>query len=118
MKNNTIGDLRPITLPEPDFDRCGTVFEALKMRRTSRAIRDEKIPLQILSDILWAAQGINRVEGPFVCAFTVPLFLNPEPNSVSSTPSPRIPAAPKKVNQVSSRLISSSLSWYTKNLSR
>ncbi len=45
MKNSTIGDLQPITLPEPVFERCGTVFEALKMRRTSRAISDKKIPL-------------------------------------------------------------------------
>jgi hypothetical protein len=65
MKKSMIGDLQPITLPEPVFDRCGTVFESLKMRRTSREISDEKISPQILSDILWAAQGINRVQGPF-----------------------------------------------------
>jgi hypothetical protein len=65
MKNSKRGDLQPITLPEPVFDRCGTIFEALKMRRTSRAISDKMIPLQILSDILWAAQGVNRVHGPF-----------------------------------------------------
>jgi nitroreductase len=65
MKRSMIGDMEPITLPEPAFGRCGTVFEALKMRRTSRAISDDKISLQILSDILWAAQGINRVQGPF-----------------------------------------------------
>ena len=65
MKNSTIGDLQPIQLPEPVFDRCRTLFEALKMRRTSRCISDKKISLQILSDILWAAQGVNRVQGPF-----------------------------------------------------
>lgn len=65
MKNSKIRDLEPINLPEPVFDRCGTVFEALKMRRTSRAISDKTISLQILSDILWAAQGVNRVKGPF-----------------------------------------------------
>ena len=65
MKNNPIGDLQPIKLPAPVFDRCGTVFEALKMRRTSRSISDKKISLQVLSDILWAAQGVNRVHGPF-----------------------------------------------------
>ena len=65
MKNNVIGDLQPITLPEPVFDRCGTVFEALKLRRTCRSISDKKISLQILSDILWAAQGVNRIHGPF-----------------------------------------------------
>jgi nitroreductase len=57
--------MNTITLPEPVFDRCKTFFEALKMRRTCRSIRDERISLQVLSDILWAATGINRVQGPF-----------------------------------------------------
>ena len=65
MKNKTIGVLKPITLPQPLFDQCGTVFEALKMRRTCRSISDKKISLQLLSDILWAAQGVNRTQGPF-----------------------------------------------------
>jgi nitroreductase len=65
MENSAIGDMQPIALPEPVFDGCGTVFEALKLRRTCRSISDKKIPLQILSDILWAAQGVNRVKGPF-----------------------------------------------------
>jgi len=65
MKKSTTEDLRPIKLSKPVFAHCSTVFEALKMRRTSRSICDKKIPLQILSDILWAAQGINRVQGPF-----------------------------------------------------
>jgi len=65
VKKSPIKDLQPITLPEPVFHQCLTVFEALKIRKTSRAIADRKIPLQILSDILWAAQGINRINGPF-----------------------------------------------------
>ena len=67
MKKSAIRDLPPIPLPEPVFDRCLTVFEALKVRKTSRTISDGKISLQILSDILWAAQGINRIkeQGPF-----------------------------------------------------
>jgi SagB-type dehydrogenase family enzyme len=65
MNKSPIRELQPISLPEPIFDRCLTVFEALKARRTSRAISGKKIALQILSDILWAAQGVNRVKGPF-----------------------------------------------------
>jgi hypothetical protein len=65
VKRSTTGDLQPIQLLEPVFERCGTVFEALKLRRTSRDISDKNISLQILSDILWAAQGVNRVQGPF-----------------------------------------------------
>lgn len=65
MNKSPIGDFKPIALPEPVFDRCKTVFEALKARRTSRDISGKKISLQILSDILWAAQGVNRLKGPF-----------------------------------------------------
>ena len=65
MKDNAIGNLRLIQLPEPVFNQCSTLFEALKLRRTCRSISDKKIPMQILSDILWAAQGVNRIHGPF-----------------------------------------------------
>jgi len=65
MKENTKTDMQPITLLKPAFDRCTTVFEALSTRRTSRTIGGKPIPLQALSDILWAAQGVNRAEGPF-----------------------------------------------------
>ena len=65
MKNTKIKDLQLIALPKPLFDRSGTVFEALKTRSTSRTIGAKPIPLQILSDILWAAQGVNRLAGPF-----------------------------------------------------
>lgn len=59
-------DLRPIILPAPVFDGCLTVFEALEVRRTTRDIDTEPISQQVLSDILWAAQGVNRdKEGPF-----------------------------------------------------
>jgi nitroreductase len=65
MKKSTTGNMQSITLPEPAFEQRGTLFEALKERRTSRSIKAKKIPLQLLSDILWAAQGVNRLQGPF-----------------------------------------------------
>jgi len=65
MKNNDNIGIQPIKLPAPRFDGGGTVFEALKKRSTSRTIGDKKISMQILSDILWAAAGINRQTGPF-----------------------------------------------------
>ena len=65
MKKSKADDLKPIPLPRPVFERCPTTFEALKLRRTSRAISGRAIPLEILSDIIWAAAGVNRVKGPF-----------------------------------------------------
>jgi nitroreductase len=65
MKNCAIGERQTTPLPDPVFNGCVTVFEALKMRRTCRAFKDKKISMQVLSDILWAAQGVNRAQGPF-----------------------------------------------------
>ena len=58
-------NLEPIALPVPVFGGCLTLLDALKMRCTSRNINAEKISLKALSDILWAAQGVNRSKGPF-----------------------------------------------------
>ncbi len=65
MKKSKDVDMKPIELPQPVFDHPMTVFKALTLRRTSRTISDKEISLQQLSDILWAAQGVNRLKGPF-----------------------------------------------------
>jgi nitroreductase len=65
MENSQADQIQPIDLPQPVFNHCVNVFEALKSRRTFRAIGAKPISLQLLADILWAAQGINRVQGPF-----------------------------------------------------
>ena len=41
------------------------MLEALKARRTIREISGKEISVQVLSDLLWAAFGINRKKGPF-----------------------------------------------------
>ena len=65
MKNKDDAGIQPIKLPVPLFQVCGTFLDALKQRRTSRSINGKKISRQKLSDILWAAAGINRQQGPF-----------------------------------------------------
>ena len=57
-------DLEPITLVEPEKDGGTTVLAALWERKTNRNIRDEPLPPQVLSNLLWAAWGINREHGP------------------------------------------------------
>lgn len=39
-------------------------MEALRARRTTREIAPDKLPVQTLSNLLWAAFGVNRAEGP------------------------------------------------------
>jgi nitroreductase len=65
MRKKPTRDLEAIVLLPPLFRRAGSLSKALNTRRTSRSISDRPIPLQILSDLLWAAQGVNRPKGPF-----------------------------------------------------
>ena len=58
-------NLVPIELPRPTFDRRTSVLNALRKRKTIREISDKKLPLQVLSNLLWAACGVNRKTGPF-----------------------------------------------------
>jgi SagB-type dehydrogenase family enzyme len=54
-----------IKLPKPTFSRSTSVFKALQQRKTFREISDKKLSLQVLSNLLWAAYGVNRKKGPF-----------------------------------------------------
>jgi len=58
-------DLQPITLPKPEKDGGKTVLAALQERRTIRDISEEKLPPQVLSNLLWAAFGVNRETAAF-----------------------------------------------------
>lgn len=51
-----------LRLPEPQTAGGRPLMEALKDRKTSRAFSDTPLPMQELSDLLWAAFGINRPE--------------------------------------------------------
>ncbi len=52
-------DLKPIQLPEPKLDPSKSLAQALKDRKTTRAYGGD-VPQQTLSNLLWAACGINR----------------------------------------------------------
>jgi hypothetical protein len=49
----------------PQTDGGKSVLAALKERKTNRNIRDEKLSPQMLSNLIWAAWGVNRTNGPF-----------------------------------------------------
>jgi hypothetical protein len=63
--SNSVKDLQPITLPKPQTDGGKSVLAALWERRTNRNISAEKLPPQMLSNLLWAAFGVNREKGSF-----------------------------------------------------
>lgn len=58
-------ELSPIALPKPEKDGGKSVLAALWERKTTRDISPEKLSPQMLSNLLWAAFGINRESGPF-----------------------------------------------------
>ncbi|MFN3746289.1 MAG: nitroreductase family protein [Hyphomicrobiaceae bacterium] len=49
-------------LPPPQTDGGKPLMQALKQRRTSRQFAERPLAPQVLSDLLWAAWGINRPE--------------------------------------------------------
>ncbi|GKT10889.1 nitroreductase family protein [Desulforhabdus sp. TSK] len=52
-----------IQLPAPQTTGGKPLMEALKDRKTTRTFSDEKLSMQTLSNLLWAAFGINRPDG-------------------------------------------------------
>ncbi|HNY78135.1 MAG: SagB/ThcOx family dehydrogenase [Sedimentisphaerales bacterium] len=58
-------ELTPIALPHPEVEGGKSVLAALLARRTNREISDRRLPDQVLSNLLWAAFGVNRASGSF-----------------------------------------------------
>lgn len=51
-----------VQLPVPELHRGKPLMEALALRASSRSYSSKEIPLQELSNMLWAGFGINRPE--------------------------------------------------------
>lgn len=55
-------ELKPIKLPQPELNKGKLLMQALKDRKSTRKYRNGNISHQTLSNLLWAAFGINRPE--------------------------------------------------------
>jgi hypothetical protein len=53
-------ELKPIQLPKPEISAGMPLMQALARRQTTRAFLDKPLPPQTLSNLLWAAFGVNR----------------------------------------------------------
>lgn len=53
----------PLKLNAPNRDRGTSVMKALENRQSIREYAPEQLSRQDLSDLLWAANGINRADG-------------------------------------------------------
>ena len=52
----------PMKLPQPQLEKGMPLMQALHARKSTREFSAEKLPAQALSDLLWAAFGVNRPE--------------------------------------------------------
>jgi SagB-type dehydrogenase family enzyme len=53
---------KAVQLPPPDMSGGRPLMQALRERASSRSFSLEKLPLRLVSNLLWAAFGINRPE--------------------------------------------------------
>jgi len=53
-------ELKPIKLLSPQKDGGKPLMQVLNERKSQREYSDKELPLQVLSNMLWAAWGINR----------------------------------------------------------
>ena len=60
LKGNTV---TTIFLPPPEKSGGLPLMEALAKRQSSRDFAPDPLPVQLLSDLLWAAYGMNRADG-------------------------------------------------------
>ena len=67
-----------IVLPKVDLNAGKPLMQCFALRRSSRNFADKKLPLQMISEILFAADGINRPDGHK----TVPTALNKQNQTV------------------------------------
>jgi len=54
--------LKPVELPVPQTTGGMSLMQALRARHSTREFSSRKLPLQVLSNLLWAAFGVNRPE--------------------------------------------------------
>ena len=53
-------DLTPIKLPAPDMKGGKPLMQCLKDRKTDRSFSTKRLPVEVISNLLWAACGITR----------------------------------------------------------
>ena len=55
-------ELLPIKLPPPNLNSGKSLMQSLQARKSSRDFSTKKLPVEVLSNLLWAACGINGPE--------------------------------------------------------
>ena len=59
----TAQELKSIALPAPQTGGGRPLMQVLRERKSTREFSSEKLSPQVLSNLLWAAWGVNREDG-------------------------------------------------------
>jgi SagB-type dehydrogenase family enzyme len=62
MTTSWAAELLTIKLPPPNLNSGKSLMQSLQARKSSRDFSTKKLPVDVLSNLLWAANGINRME--------------------------------------------------------
>jgi SagB-type dehydrogenase family enzyme len=60
LSSSIAADPSPIKLLRPDLKGGKSLMQSLQERETSRSFSTKKLPIKVLSNLMWAAYGINR----------------------------------------------------------
>lgn len=66
-------EIKTIKLLAPQIESGKPLMQALKERRSLREFSPKELPLPVISDLLWAANGINRLDSGY---HTAPTAMN------------------------------------------
>jgi hypothetical protein len=58
-------EIKTIVLPPPEKEGGKSLLSSLLDRKTTRSISSKELPLQVISNLLWAGFGMNRDSGSF-----------------------------------------------------
>lgn len=53
-------ELQTIVLPKPEKEGGKSLLASLQERKTNRSISSKELPLQVISNLMWAAFGVDR----------------------------------------------------------
>ncbi len=60
VASSMAAELSPIKLSPPDLKGGKSLMQSLQERKSSRSFSTKKLPIEVLSSLMWAACGINR----------------------------------------------------------
>jgi Nitroreductase family len=58
-------EFQPVILPKPEKDGGKSILASLLERKTTRTISSKELPMQVISNLLWAGFGVNRDTAAF-----------------------------------------------------